>query len=496
MVPHSPHILLVDDDPSFREDTLDARPLRENFQFDEASTTQKMWTLLDKNTYDLVLLDLDMNNNGIEAGLKQIPIIIRKFPFLPIIVVTNEGNINTVVNAIKRGAVNYLHKLGLDYELWKQTFKREIDNSRARKRSAELEKQNKELNEQVKRYRAKEDARYPFIGASQAVHEIKRMLEAVAQRPQTNVLITGETGVGKEIAARYLHNHSPRKNKEFVGVNLSAIPEHLLEAQLFGSRKGGYTGAVKDLKGYFEQAQQGILMLDEIGDINSDIQIKLLRFLETRLIRPVGSDKDIELNVQIIAATHQNLNDRILEGTFREDLYQRLKVMKIEIPPLRKRREDIPLLLDHFLSKEGLNYQDINKEAYDKIMQYGWRGNIRELRNAVEHMLLRRSILNIPEINFNCLPEDIRDYDLSGKRHSSFATMKEMSTDEKKALVDLQEIEEALQKTNGKKSDAAKYWNGKKADDMRYRVITIYTKHPHLFEDFSQIQRAYSNIVK
>lgn len=489
-----PHILLVDDDPEFREVTIDARPLREAFTFDEAGSLQQMNIKLKERPYDLLLLDLNLNNNGVGAGLHQIPLIRNAYSELPIIVVTSEGKIRVVVDAIKQGAVNYLHKAGVDYNLWKHTFAREIENNKARLQAAQLKKENERLSVTLNHYRSQENARYPFIGESKAVKQIKRQLEIVAQRPDMNVLITGETGVGKEVAARYLHNNGPRQDKAFVGVNLSAIQKDLLEAQLFGSRKGGYTGAIKDLSGYFEQANGGVLMLDEIGDIDNPIQIKLLRFLETRLIRPVGSDKDIELNLQVVAATHRDLKTAIREQRFREDLYQRLNVMHIIIPPLRERPEDIPLIMNHFLGREGLDHQVIDQEAMDSLLAYRWRGNIRELKNAVDHILLQREILAVDKVNFDCLPKDIQEHDPSmpepGREDET------RSPEEQKALVDLREIEAALIKASGSKSKAAELWNGKTADDLRYRIVTLYKQCPQLFEHFPNIQEKYSKQLK
>jgi len=496
-----PKILLADDSKMFRSNVVTARPLRNTYEFDEASNLQQLWEMIEKNDYDLLLLDLDMNQHGVQGGLKQIGLIAEKYPHLPVIVVTNEGEVSVVVKAMKQGACNYLHKAGVDYDLWQYTFKKEIDNNKLKHRAAKVEKENKELAKQIETYKNKESARFPFIGNTPAIQEIKKTLEYVARSPQTNVLILGETGTGKEVAARYLHSYSPRSKKEFVGVNLSAIQKTLLESQLFGSRKGGYTGAVKDLRGYFEQANGGILMLDEIGDIDESIQIKLLRFLETRLIRPVGSDKDIELDLQIIAATHRDLRKEIAKDSFREDLYQRLRVMKVEIPPLRERPDDIPLLLNHFLKRAGLSHTDIEKEAFDKLMSYSWYGNVRELKNTVESILIKRDISKYSNIVVKCLPEEIRDYDPqvppTPNEIAPNGIGRPLTADERKALIDLRGIEEALRIKNGKKGDAAKHWNGKDADAMSYRVKTVYKKYPELFtEEFYKIAECYSNVVK
>lgn len=495
-------VLIVDDEPEFHRDIRVG--LSRHYVFEGAFNKGKMLKKLQEDHFDLLLLDLKLDDNGVKGGLNVLAEIHKGFPHLPIVVVTSEGEVETVMQAMELGAAYYLHKEKINYELWDKNIQNVLEK-------AELKKENKVLKSQVKELQEKEQAKYPFIGEAPAIQEIKRTLKVVSQRPNLTVLLTGETGVGKEVAARYLHRMGARKDKPFVGVNLSAIQKTLLESTLFGARKGGFTGATHDIKGYFEQANAGLLMLDEIGDIDANIQIKLLRFLETRLIRPIGSDKDIELDIQIVAATHRDLPKAVAEGTFREDLYQRLKVMVLDIPPLRKRREDIPLIIEHQLIKEGLGEDVITPETLERLLRYEWRGNVRELINTVNYMILRRDILGVSSIGLECLPLEILQFDpeevypahgvsspIGQHRqvNAEAATDNDFSHEEVKALVDLRAIEDALKLKNGKKQDVAQIIGCGNSDNLRYRVKTLYQQFPHLFQDFKHIRFNYPKIVK
>ena len=455
-------VLIVDDEKEFHRDTRAA--LVSHYEFEGAFNKRQMIEKLEKNNFDLILLDLKLDHSGVQGGLNVLSDVHKSFPHLPIVVVTSEGEVEIVMQAMELGATYYLHKEKINYELWDKNIQNVLEK-------AELKKENKVLKNQVKQFQEKEQAQYPFIGESPKIVEVKQTLKVVAQRPNVTVLLTGETGVGKEVAARYLHRMGARKDKPFVGVNLSAIQKTLLESTLFGARKGGFTGATHDIKGYFEQANGGILMLDEIGDIDANIQIKLLRFLETRLIRSIGSDKDTELDIQIVAATHRNLPRAVADGAFREDLYQRLKVMVVDIPPLRKRKDDIPLIIEHQLHREGFSQNLITPEAFEKLMQYEWKGNVRELINTVNYMILRREILGFSSISAECLPLEIQRFDPAATP-SFLSEIPESTTvqlphnahlqppapgshEEAKALIDLQTIERALIVKNGKKQDVA-----------------------------------------
>ena len=378
------NILIVDDDPEFHQQIRYA--FRRNYIFEGAIDIEHLHKKLkEKAEYDLILMDLVLDDSNKKIGLDLISEVKEQHPQIPIIVVTADREIDTVVKAMKVGAKDFLPKGDYDFEFWNQKFIEIIEGGK-------LKAENRQLKAEVKRHRDQENKEYTFIGESSKIEEIKRLLRLVSGEPDITVLILGETGVGKEVAARFLHQHGARKDAPFQAVNLSAIQETLLESTLFGHKKGAFTGASRDMEGYFNQANGGILMLDEIGDINADIQIKLLRFLETKLIRPVGADQDVLLDVQIIAATHRNLQEEVEKGNFREDLYQRLKAMVIEIPPLRSRKMDIPLIMQHYLGGVKMN-ELLNNKALEMLLSYNWVGNIRELKNTLNYMLLREKDL-------------------------------------------------------------------------------------------------------
>ncbi len=495
-------LLIVDDDPSFHQQIRYA--FRRQYTFEGARDEHSLWEKLESDTpFDLLLLDLVLNvESGEKKGLELLPKIKEKRPDLPILVSTSERDISTVVQAMKIGADDFLAKGDFEFDFWRA----KIDEHVKRRR---LQHENTELRNELKRTRAGSNLDpYPFIGESGEVAEIKRILALIAEEPDVTLLLTGETGTGKEVAARYLHRNGPRKDRPFQAVNLSAIQDTLLESTLFGHRKGAFTGATRDMEGYFGQADGGILLLDEIGDIDAGIQVKLLRFLETKLIRPVGSDRDVQLDVQVIAATHQNLEAAVREGRFRADLYQRLKAMVVELPPLRRRREDIPLLLEHFFQTDSLE-ELLTPGALEELLAYRWEGNIRELRNAVSYMELRRKILNRFRIDRECLPRELVQPISStrpeatiyarppgsppaGTSSAPAPPVSDLSAQH--ALIDLERIERALLDARRIKSEAAQALGIENTDNLRYRVKKHFEKHPEMFDRFPTIQRAYHRI--
>ena len=489
------NILIVDDDPEFHQQIRYA--FRRNYVFEGAINIEHLNKKLQADSkFDLILMDLVLDDSQEKVGLDLISQINTQHPEIPIIVVTSDREIDTVVKAMKVGARDFLPKGEFDHQYWNKKFIEVIDSSK-------LKVENKQLKEEVQRHRAQENKEYTFIGESAKIQEIKRMLRVVAEEPDITVLLFGETGVGKEVAARYMHQHGTRKNRAFQAVNLSAIQESLLESTLFGHRKGGFTGATRDMDGYFTQANGGTLMLDEIGDINADIQIKLLRFLETKLIRPVGADQDEKLDVQIITATHRNLQEEVEKGSFRADLYQRLKAMVVEIPPLRERKDDIPLIMQHYLGEQKVKSL-LTPKAFQMLLDYDWVGNIRELKNTVNYMLLRKKIYGKIQVDEACLPSEIQEYQkrpaqpfLSSMDNGPItAAGSGLSIDEEHALIDLRKIEAALIKKNKVKKDVAVELGLENTDNLRYKVKKYFDKHPHLFESFPNICESYRRIVK
>lgn len=389
------NILVVDDEPEFHKDLRLA--LGRSFVFDGALDAAGMFKKLNSfDNYDLILLDLALDGKDPSIGLDLIPDLKKRFPDLPIIVVSIESKVDIVVEALKRGATDYLPKKELDFDLWYEKFKMTI----------EAKKRNKKPSPAI----PEQPQSYPFIGESAQIKEIKSMLKKLSESPHVPVLITGETGVGKEVAAFYLYRESVRRNGPFIAVNLSAILESMLDSELFGHKKGSFTDAEFDREGYLRQANGGVLLLDEIGDISAHIQIKLLRLLQTRQFRPLGWDKDLPFDIHILAATHRNLPEAVEKENFRADLYYRLNGTEIHIPPLRERQEDIPLIIRHYLSQSKQDISIIPAKVMGIFLRYPWPGNIRELVNTIESMLIKRSIFNREEIGLDCLPESIQDF--------------------------------------------------------------------------------------
>ncbi|UCD25573.1 MAG: sigma-54-dependent Fis family transcriptional regulator [Gemmatimonadota bacterium] len=321
----------------------------------------------------LVLLDVKMA--GMD-GLQTLAKIREIDDNLPVVMISGHGSIQTAVEATQLGAYDFLEK-PLDTDRILLTLRNAL--------------QHVDLSSENERLRAVVTDRYEIIGKSRAIKEVLQVIEKVAPTP-ARVLITGENGSGKELIARAIHKQSPRSDKPFVEVNCAAIPSELIESELFGHMKGSFTGAFADRPGKFEQADSGTLFLDEIGDMSAAAQAKVLRALEEGVVTRIGAAKAIEVDVRVIAATNKSLEDEIAANQFREDLYYRLNVVPVEVPPLRARKEDIPLLVDKFsndlAASFGVRPKRFNKEALEDLARHDWPGNVRELRNAVERLLI------------------------------------------------------------------------------------------------------------
>ncbi|MDZ4704700.1 MAG: sigma-54 dependent transcriptional regulator [Saprospiraceae bacterium] len=395
------NILVIDDEPEFHTDLKVA--LGRSFIFEGVLDAVGMYNKLSSfGNYDLILLDLALDGKDPSIGLDLIPDLIKRFPDIPIIVVSMESKVDIVVEALKRGAIDYLPKKELDFDLWYEKFNTTIEAKNLTKDKNRNKNRSVAIPEQPQTY--------PFIGESAQIKEIKRMLKKLSDSPHLPVLITGETGVGKEVAAVYLYRESVRRNGPFFAVNLSAISKSMLDSELFGHKKGSFINAEFDREGYFRQANGGVLLLDEIGDISADIQIKLLRLLETRHIRPLGWDRDVPFDIHILAATHRNLPEAVKKEKFRADLYHRLNVSEVYIPPLRERLEDIPLIIHHYFSQSKQHISIISATVMDLFFKYQWPGNIRELVSTIQSMLIKRSIYNQEKIGLECLPKSIQDF--------------------------------------------------------------------------------------
>lgn len=373
------HILLVEDDAQQR-DIIASIMRSEDYKVNAAASAEEAILALKddkvKQTIDVVFCDWKLGRlNGIDV----LNYARQQHPNIGFAIATAYGTIAHAVEAISAGADDYLAKPFQRQELFlclDKAFK-----------AKQLRMQNSHLNAQLSQQHKLVD----LVGKAPCMQQVYSRIEKVSSTSAT-VLITGESGTGKELAARALHKLSTRKERAFIAVNCGAIPDNLVEAELFGARKGAYTGAVKDTIGLLQSAHKGSLFLDEIGELSSTAQTKLLRFLQEGKVTPVGDTKEIDVDVRVIAATHRNLTDMVKAGTFREDLYYRLNIVPIEMPPLRKRKEDIPLLIEFFLHKfqqsYGMGLLEVNKETLKVLLDFEWPGNVRELSNRIERFVL------------------------------------------------------------------------------------------------------------
>lgn len=367
-------ILVIEDEAAIRR-VLTKILLEEDeqYQIEEAADGFEGLEKIKKEDFDLILCDIKMPKfDGIEVleATKKIK------PEIPFIMISGHGDLETAVNSMRLGAFDYISKPP-DLNRLLTAVRNALDKK-------QLIVENKILKKKVSK-------NYEMIGQSEPMNRIREIIEKVAPT-DARVLITGPNGTGKEVVAHWLHEKSERSSAPFIEVNCAAIPSELIESELFGHVKGAFTSAVKDRAGKFEAAHNGTLFLDEIGDMTLSAQAKVLRALQENTISRVGADKDIKVNVRVLAATNKDLKKEIAEGRFREDLYHRLAVILIQVPPLNNRRDDIPLLIEHFAEKiaseHGSAKKKFSKEAIELLKEYDWTGNIRELRNVVERLII------------------------------------------------------------------------------------------------------------
>lgn len=367
-------ILIIEDEASIRR-VLSKILSEENdtYQVEEAEDGVQGLEKIKNTDYDLVLCDIKMPKMDGEELLESVKKI---KPEIPIVMISGHGDMETAINTMRLGAFDYISKPP-DLNRLLNTVRNALDKK-------QLVVENKILKKKVSK-------NYEMIGNSEPINHIKQMIEKVAPT-DARVLITGPNGTGKELVAHQLHQKSDRANAPIIEVNCAAIPSELIESELFGHVKGAFTSAVKDRAGKFEAADGGTIFLDEIGDMSLAAQAKVLRALQENLIQRVGADKDIKVNVRVVAATNKDLKKEIEEGRFREDLYHRLAVILIKVPALNDRRDDIPLLVEHFAVKiaeeQGNAPKTFSKEAIKLLQEYDWTGNIRELRNVVERLII------------------------------------------------------------------------------------------------------------
>ncbi|HEX5234411.1 MAG TPA: sigma-54 dependent transcriptional regulator [Silvibacterium sp.] len=429
-------ILIIDDEAAIRE-SLETLLGLEGYSIETAVNGEDGLDRIEEQSYDLVLLDLALPG---KSGLEILPLIRERHPSLPVIMITAFGKVDNVVDAIRSGAQNFVQK-PWDNEKLLADIRSAIGRYHA-------EEENIHLRRALKQ-------RYSFsniIGKSDAMLRIFDLVAQVAPSRST-VLIQGESGTGKELIAKALHANSPRKDKAFVAVNTGSMPTDLLESTLFGHVKGAFTSAIASKKGLFEVANGGTLFLDEIGNMGMDTQAKILRVLQDKRFMQLGGVQELQVDVRIIAATHVDLRQAVREGKFREDLFYRLNVISIDLPPLRSRREDVPLLAAHFLKyyaeENGVPPRSLAPDAMRALVDYDWPGNVRELENAVERgvVLSSNSV-----IGSELLPGHLtgRNYSASLLEHNPDASLFDILEDiERRIIID------KLERCNWNQTDAA-----------------------------------------
>ena len=436
------HLLLVEDEASLREVTAQ-RLASEGYRVVEVDSGEAAVERLEDCAFDVVLTDLRLP--GID-GTAVLDAALERYPDIVCIVVTGFGTVTDAVAAIKRGAADFITKpFQLDQLL--HVMRSALEQRRLRSENAYLRSQIQE------RYRFE-----GLVGRSPRMRELFDLLETVAASPST-VLVTGETGTGKELAAKAIHHNSPRRGHRFVALNCSAVPETLLESELFGHVRGAYTGAVASRAGRLESAHEGTLFLDEVGTMSGPLQAKLLRVLQEREFERIGDDRSIRIDVRIIAATNADLLQMVGEGRFREDLYYRLNVIPIYLPPLRERREDIPLLVRHFAEafsrQQGRSREvTVTQAAMRRMMGYAWPGNIRQLENAIERALTlsrTRAWIDVGD-----LPRELQQASLSEQAASPAIPEEGFDLAAHLATVERQLIQKALDDTGGNRQQAAR----------------------------------------
>jgi two-component system response regulator AtoC len=429
-------VLVVDDEENIR---LVLRTLlkKHGFEVEVADSGEAALAMLDSFDPDVILTDVRMPRMG---GMDLLATLRQKQHPATVIVMSAYGNVDLALEAMKAGAYDYVSKPFKPDEVVLALRKAEERET--------LRRENRALREQIQ----KENQFESILAKSKEMQEIFRTITKIADF-KTTVLITGESGTGKELVARAIHARSGRKDKPFTAINCGAIPENLLESELFGHKKGAFTDASADRRGLFEEASGGTLFLDEIGELPLNLQVKLLRVVQEESIRRLGDVKDIKVDVRIITATHRDLTADVKSGRFREDLFYRINVLLIHVPPMRNRREDVNLLIDHFIARNNVRLstaiRGVSTEARKVLLEYGWPGNVRELENTIERamVLAETDVLQVGD-----LPDRIRDALDPVQVHLASG---ELSIKRTAAAIEQILIRRALQKTKGNRTRAA-----------------------------------------
>lgn len=463
-------ILIVDDEKLIRW-SLGEKLSEWKLEVVDAEDGKSALQLAEEETPDLVMLDVKLPDKKGTDVLKEFK---KKWPGLPVIMITAFGVIDDAVTAMRRGAYDFITK-PIDYTKLQSTIKNALEAA--------------SLKKEIAFYKEKEKDQFDpsqIVASSEKMQQVLKMIKKIAESEASIILLQGESGTGKDLLAQAIHHLSRRKQSPYLAINCSAIPENLLESELFGYEKGAFTDAKQQKKGLVELADEGTLFLDEISTLNINLQAKLLRFLETHTFKRVGGLKDIEVDIRVIAATNQDLEEASLEGKFRKDLFYRLNVCPVYIPPLRERKGDIKILAKHFISQYNLkfrkNIKGLRKEAQKLFLEYEWPGNVRELKNALERAMIFE---DDSSISTQYLPIRLNGHSSLQKRSSEEFPGKDLSLPgmEKKLLV------KALNQANGNKTEAARLLNITR-DTLRYKIKKLNIR----LEEYSPSEKSLASL--
>jgi two-component system response regulator AtoC len=428
------HILIVDDDPGLRE-SLELVLAAEGYEVVGAQNADEALGQLAHRPVDVVLCDLRMPGM---SGMELLPELVRRLPGATVIMMSAYGSADLAIEAMKRGAYDYLAKPFAPSEILLT-----IRKARERER---LRRSNQLLRREVQR------GERPIVAASEAMIRVLEVVERAAEFKAT-VLLTGESGTGKEVLARAIHAQSGRREEAFVAVNCGAIPEMLLESELFGHSRGAFTGASRARRGLFVEADGGTLFLDEIGELPVALQVKLLRVLQEEEVRPLGESKPLQVDIRVIAATSRQLEEEVAAGRFREDLFYRLNVLRVPVPPLRERREDIAVLVDHLVGRAretlGKPIRSVTDDALARLLAYPWPGNVRELENVIERAVI---LAETDRITLRDLPENV----VSPELRPGVLGAGDLSLRRARKVLEADMINRALRATGGNRTHAAR----------------------------------------
>ncbi len=456
-------LLIVDDDKKFTEEL---KKYFYDYEVEVAYSREEFEKIFAPYKFDVVLLDIRLDERRKDkSGLEILKEIKGQSKDLPVLIMTAYGDIDTAVESLKLGAEEFIQKDKVSYENYRILVENLLNTAKLKRKVEGLERRIEQIEP------------WQIIGNDKKIQEVREHIKMAAADGKITVLIYGETGTGKELVARNIHRQGVRKDGPFVPVSIAALNKETLTSELFGHEKGAFTGAISRRIGFIEEAHKGILFLDEIGDLPEEAQVKLLRVIETGEFTRMGSNKPIRVDFQLVSATHKNLTDLVKKGIFRQDLYYRIRGLIINLPPLRERKQDIPLLAEYFLEifrKQGrTSIKKISEEAMKLLMEYDWPGNVRELRQVIELAIVRARDAKGDTLLPEHLPRDIMEV------NTNFDVHFPVDIKRKLAEIELEYIRKALQLA-GKKTEAWKLLGYSSRYAFHRRIKTILEKYPDL----------------